>query len=192
MLYASRGADDYICLTEVYLVMCNAPDCCCASKEQYTMHDIAAMDTIMRDIARCMQETGAARVTNVQLVLGASGHLTGEAAHRHFEFMVARTPVEGASLSIAWIPALYQCTSCANRFESCESREGVMCPRCGKSAIEVEHQNVCYVSAVDVAFPDEVNAQATTSEHVRLRNTSFDNAVRRAGTSSHHYVCYHR
>src|SRR5215467_1190845 len=114
------------------------------------MHEVAAMRGMVRSVLECMQQAGASRVTNVQLVLGASGHFTADAAHQHFEALVKGTPIEDASLTVQWLPAQYQCFSCLHRFESSGPASQVACPRCGEVALEVNHQDVCYVSAIDV------------------------------------------
>ena len=116
------------------------------------MHEATAMQEIVRNILHCMQQAGASRVINVQLVLGASGHLTAEAANQHFEALVNGTPIEGASLTIQWLPAQYQCFFCLHRFESGEPSNHVTCPVCGEAALEVGHRDMCSVSAIDVSF----------------------------------------
>lgn len=124
------------------------------------MHEVAAMRGMVRTVLECMQQAGASRVTNVQLVLGASGHLTADAAYQHFEALVKGTPIEDASLTIQWLPAQYQCFFCLHRFESCEPSNQVTCPECGEVALEVSHQDVYYVSAIDVSFENEKEAGA--------------------------------
>ncbi len=124
------------------------------------MHEVAAMRGMVRTVLECMQQAGASRVTNVQLVLGASGHLTADAAYQHFEALVKGTPIEDASLTIQWLPAQYQCLFCLRRFESCEPSNQVTCPECGEVALEAGHQDVCYVSAIDVSFENEKEAGA--------------------------------
>jgi hydrogenase nickel incorporation protein HypA/HybF len=118
------------------------------------MHEAAAMQGIVRNILHCMQQAGASRVINVQLVLGAAGHLTAEAANQHFEALVNGTPIEGASLTIQWLPAQYQCFFCLHRFESGEPSNHVTCPECGEAALEVGHRDMCSVSAIDVSFEE--------------------------------------
>ena len=124
------------------------------------MHEAAAMQGMVRAVLQCMKQVGASRVTNVQLILGASGHLTADAAYQHFEVLVKGTPIEDASLTIQWLPAQYQCFFCQHRFESSEPSDQVTCPECGEVALEVGHQDVCYVSAIDVAFKDGEEADA--------------------------------
>ncbi len=116
------------------------------------MHEVAAIQGVVRTTLECMRAAGASRVTHVQMVIGASGHFTADAVYQHFEVLTKDTPIEGASLSIQWLPATYQCFSCLHRFESGEPSEQVVCPRCGEIALEIEHRDVCQVSSIDVSF----------------------------------------
>ena len=119
------------------------------------MHEVAAMQGMIRTVLDCLYKAGGTTVTNVQLVLGASGHFTAEAALQHFEAMTLGTPAEGASLTIQWLPATYWCFSCLHRFESLEPSIQVTCPRCGDAALEIDHQDICYVSAIDITGVEE-------------------------------------
>ena len=119
------------------------------------MHEAAVMQGVVRTVLECLQQTGASRVTHVQMVIGVSGHFTAEAAHQYFEVLVKGTSAEGASLSIQWVPAKFQCFACLHQFERCEPTVQVSCPRCGESALEVGHQDVCSVSAIDVTSEQE-------------------------------------
>jgi hydrogenase nickel incorporation protein HypA/HybF len=116
------------------------------------MHEVAAMQGVVSTILEAMRQAGGSRITQVQLKLGASGHLTEEAARQHFAVLAAGTPAQDAALEITWLAAAYQCFSCLHRFERCEPTAQVTCPRCGAVALEVGHQNVCAVSAIDVSF----------------------------------------
>jgi hydrogenase nickel incorporation protein HypA/HybF len=119
------------------------------------MHEVAAMQGMVWTVLEHMQQAGASHVTQVQLMLGASGHFTEEAARQHFAVLAAGTPAENATLEITWLPVTYQCFSCLHRFASCEPAEQMTCPQCGGQALVIEHQDVCYVFAIDVAFDDE-------------------------------------
>ena len=122
------------------------------------MHEVAVMQNVVQTILARMQQAGACRVTEAQLVIGASGHFTEDAARLHFEALTRGTPIEGAELSISWLPASFQCFSCSHRFESYEPSEQVACPRCADMALEIGHKDICFVSAIDVTDSE--------SEHV--------------------------
>jgi len=119
------------------------------------MHEVAAMQGAVRTILEQMRAAGGSHVTAVELVLGACGHFTEEAARQHFAVLTAGTPAEGAVLEMFWLPATFQCFSCLHRFETCEPAEQVTCPGCRGLALEIEHQDVCSVRAIDVACDEE-------------------------------------
>ena len=131
------------------------------------MHEIAAMQGMVRTVLECMQKAQAPRVTSVQLAISVSGHFTREAVHQHFEAFTKGTPIEGASLCIQWLPATYQCFSCLHRFESSEPSDQVVCPRCGEGALAVEHLDICSVSSIDVAFNDEADMTGVSPQALK-------------------------
>ena len=110
------------------------------------------MQGVVRTILASMEHAGAARVTNVQLELGASGHFTEEAVRQYFQLLTQDTPIEGATLTLSWLPATYQCLSCQHRFESTIS-PGI-CPQCGDVALEISHQDECSIRSIDVLPSD--------------------------------------
>ena len=95
------------------------------------MHEAAAMRSVVGAIVARAGEAGAARVTRVRLVLGASSHLTESAARQYYAVFAAGTPAAAADLEIAWLPATYQCLDCPQRFEDTRPPAQVVCPACG-------------------------------------------------------------
>jgi hydrogenase nickel insertion protein HypA len=106
------------------------------------------MQGVVKTILASMESAGAVRVASVHLELGSSEHFTEEAVHQYFQVLTHGTPIEGAALTLSWLPATYQCLSCQQRFESI-STTGT-CPHCGDVALEVAHQDGCNVRAIDV------------------------------------------
>ena len=118
------------------------------------MHEVAAMQGAVRTILEQMQQAGGSRVTTVELMLGACGHFTEEAARQHFAVLTMGTPAEDAALEIFWLPATFQCFACLQRFESCQPAEEVVCPRCGDMALQINHQDACSAKAIEVSFDE--------------------------------------
>jgi Zn finger protein HypA/HybF involved in hydrogenase expression len=119
------------------------------------MHEVAAMRGVVTTVLEHMQQAGGSRVTSVKLVLGASGHLTEEAARQHFAAFAAGTPAAAANVSISWLPATYQCFDCLHRFESTLPTADVVCPLCGAVALEITHEDVCSVRSIDIACDED-------------------------------------
>ena len=97
-----------------------------------------------------MHQAGGDCITSVHLSLGASSHMTEESARQHFAMLAVGTPAENAELIIQWLPAIYQCFSCGERFEVIEVAETVSCPHCDSVALEVAHQDLCYASEIKI------------------------------------------
>jgi hydrogenase nickel insertion protein HypA len=119
------------------------------------MHEVAVMQGVVKTILHSLSQAGASRVTNVQLIIGRSGHFTEENVRQHFKILTKDTPIEGASLTLSWLPATVQCLSCLHQFSCCESAEQTMCPICGDMVIEIDHQDTCFVSTIDVVAGEE-------------------------------------
>ena len=122
------------------------------------MHEGVVMQGVINTILASMENAGASRVTDVQLAVGTSGHFTEEAVRQYFLALTQGTPIEGATLTLSWLPATYQCLSCQQRFESTSST--ALCSQCGDVALEISHQDECYVRSIDVISPDESVGQA--------------------------------
>lgn len=113
------------------------------------------MREVVQTLLTSMQNAGATRVTGVQLELGISKHFTEEAVRQYFQILTQGTPIEGATLTLSWLPATYQCLSCQHRFES--TAETATCPLCGYFALEVAHQDGCHIREMHMLLADEAN-----------------------------------
>ena len=114
------------------------------------MHEAAAVQGMCSTAVEHAQAAGAKRITRIELTLGASDHFSEDVVRQHFELLAAGTLAEGASLDITWLPATYQCFSCLSRFQSVDQSDSVTCPICSGTALEVAHEDACYVTSIDV------------------------------------------
>lgn len=145
------------------------------------MHEVAMMQGAVATITETLERAQAARVTHVALTLGASGHLTEAAARQYFELFTRDTPIADAELEITWLPATYQCFACLSQFTSLAPAEQVVCPTCGAVALEVAHQDVCFVRAIEVEELAEVaDPVCATQTTPRAHNEAPPGSVRDA------------
>jgi Zn finger protein HypA/HybF involved in hydrogenase expression len=114
------------------------------------MHEIAVLQGAVHAALEAMRAAGATRLTHIHLVLGASGHLTEDAARQYFALLTKDTPAQEAHLDISWEPAEYQCFDCLCRFFSSLPETAVRCPECGGMALELAHSEVCFVREIQV------------------------------------------
>ncbi|HEU5200099.1 MAG TPA: hydrogenase maturation nickel metallochaperone HypA [Ktedonobacterales bacterium] len=118
------------------------------------MHEAAAITGAVNTALAYMRQADASRVTNIELEVGASAHLTEEAIRQYVAMLAANTPVEGTTVRIVWLPATYQCLDCGHCFESSQPTGEAVCPECEGVVLEMNHQDICSLSAIDVAFDD--------------------------------------
>ena len=118
-----------------------------------TMHEAAMMQKVVTTILTSAEQAGASRVTQVCLEVGVSGHFTEEAVRQYFLILARGTLLEGATLEVTWLPAVYQCLSCQQCFESASST--ARCPYCGDVAWEIAHHDTCFIRSIDLAFSEE-------------------------------------
>jgi hydrogenase nickel insertion protein HypA len=121
------------------------------------MHEVAAMRGAVTIALEQMRAASATRVTEVHMLLGASGHLTEAAARQHFAVFARGTPAEHATLTFTWLPATYKCLGCLRVFESTEPAVSVECPTCSAVALEIAHDETCAVQYVDVAYDEDAD-----------------------------------
>ncbi|HEX9037289.1 MAG TPA: hydrogenase maturation nickel metallochaperone HypA [Ktedonobacterales bacterium] len=114
------------------------------------MHEAAAIQGAVSVALERVAALGSPRVRAVELALGVSGHITDAIARQQFAICALGTPLETAALRIVWLPATYQCFTCLRQFSSVEPAEGVACPECGGVALEIAHDDACYIQAIDV------------------------------------------
>jgi Zn finger protein HypA/HybF involved in hydrogenase expression len=118
------------------------------------MHEAAAITGTVNTALEYMRQAGASRVTNFELEVGVSGHCTEEAIRQYVAMLTAGTPAEGASVRIVWLPATYQCLDCGHCFERSQPAREMMCPECRGIVLEMDHQDICRLRAIDVTFDD--------------------------------------
>lgn len=127
-------------------------DIACGKAGMDHMHEVAGMQNVVETLLASIEKARASRVTNVQRALSTYGHFTEVAVHLYFQALTRDTPIEGATLTLSWLPAPYQCLSCKHRFERISSTG--ICPHCGDASWEISHQDGCSIRTVDVVSPD--------------------------------------
>lgn len=116
------------------------------------MHEGAVMQAVVTAMLDSLKTLRRCRVTLVHLEIGTSGHFTEEAVRQYFQLFTQDTAAAGARLELFWLPATYQCLSCAHRFESAIS-PGI-CPHCGDVGLEIAHQDSCAIRRIEVVADD--------------------------------------
>ncbi|HZC06019.1 MAG TPA: hydrogenase maturation nickel metallochaperone HypA [Ktedonobacterales bacterium] len=119
------------------------------------MHERAVIEGAIVTALHRLDALGDPPVKGVDMVVGVSGHMTEDVLRQQFAISAAGTPLEQATLRIFWVPAQYQCFDCLSQFNSATPPEDVRCPACGGIALEIEHNDQCYISALDIGSLSE-------------------------------------
>jgi hydrogenase nickel incorporation protein HypA/HybF len=119
------------------------------------MHEVYLMQGVVKTILQSLSPSDTSRVTHVQLTIGVSRHLNQVNVQQYFRLLTKGTPAEDASLRISWLPATLQCLACSHQFSSYDPAEQVTCPQCGDMVLETEHQDICYVNAIDIITEED-------------------------------------
>ena len=94
------------------------------------------------------QREGAARVSSINLRLGALSSVVAEALQFSFEVAAAGTAAEGARLAVEQVPLVVFCPTCDA--ESALSSPVFACPRCGNPVSTVVSGKELEVTSVEL------------------------------------------
>ncbi len=119
------------------------------------MHERAIIEGAIGTALRRLSALGDPPVSAIDLVVGVSGHMTEDVLRQQFAISAAGTPLQQATIHIIWTPATYQCFDCLFQFSSAAPPEEVRCPECEGIALEISHQDECYISALETASMSE-------------------------------------
>ena len=112
------------------------------------MHEMAIAKRLVAEALERMDGERGDRLTEVEIVLGASAGLSPESVRQHFALAAQGTPAEGAVVHFTYEPSRYWCFDCMFEFSSRLHRDGA-CPRCGGSVVSIDREQLVYVRTVD-------------------------------------------
>ena len=99
------------------------------------MHELAITENILEIAVRHGQQAGAARVTELHLVIGQLSSIVDDSIQFYWDIISRDTICEGATLHFERIPAQLLCLDC-NLTYSFE-HELTACPNCDSSRVKV-------------------------------------------------------
>ncbi|MBI4769616.1 MAG: hydrogenase maturation nickel metallochaperone HypA [Chloroflexi bacterium] len=112
------------------------------------MHELGIIESLL-DVARQhAARAGAARVTDLYLVLGQLSEVAEDSARFYWDFVSRGTVCEGARLHFERVPALLHCLDCDRRFTL--TGEMTPCPDCGGGRLEVLAGEEFRLESIDV------------------------------------------
>ncbi len=113
------------------------------------MHELPVTQSILNIVVRHAEQAGAARITDIRLVIGQLSSIVDDSVQFYWDMIAAGTIAEGARLHFQRVPAQMQCQACGAAFALAASAD-FACPQCGSSDVRVTGGEEFYVESIDV------------------------------------------
>ena len=112
------------------------------------MHEMAVTQSILKIAIEHARQANAARITQINLVVGALSGVVDDAVQFYFDFLSQDTIAAQAQLVFDRRPATYRCRKCENTFHP----EGFdwECPACGALGFEILSGREFEISSIEI------------------------------------------
>ena len=112
------------------------------------MHELSVTESILKIVLRHAEQSGAARVTQIDLVIGDLSSIIDDSVQFYFDMISQGTLAENARLVFDRVPGQLRCWDCQTIF----APDGRMyaCPQCGSVRVEVIAGREFRVESIEV------------------------------------------
>ncbi len=112
------------------------------------MHELAVTEDILRIVQEHAERAGAARVTDIYVVIGDLSSFVDDSIQFYFDALSPGTVAEGATLHFKRIPVRFRCRVCSHEFQP--AGRDWRCPNCHALGGEVIAGKEFYVESIDI------------------------------------------
>ena len=112
------------------------------------MHEFAVTQGMLDTVLQEAGKHGAAKVTEIRLVIGDLSTILDESVQMYFDIMSKGTMAEGAKLIFRRIASRFRCKQCGNEYD--KPRLGFECPSCGGLGLPTGVGKEFYIESIDV------------------------------------------
>ena len=112
------------------------------------MHEYSITESILSLALEKANEAKAAKITQINLVLGEMSGIAAECVQFYFNHISRDTAADGASLSFETRPTSLRCHKCHNVFTPVDG--GLSCPECHEASIDIVTGRECYMESIEV------------------------------------------
>ena len=112
------------------------------------MHEFGLTQAVVETSIASAREAGAARVTEIRLVIGELTQVVEEAMDFAFDVLAEGTMCEGAKLSIGFVPPRSVCLDCGGEFGHDALHR--KCPMCGSPYTRVIAGRELEIDSIEV------------------------------------------
>ncbi len=115
------------------------------------MHELAITESILEIALRHAKAAGAARITDLYLVVGQLSSVVDDSVQFYWDFVSQDTPAAGSQLHFRRMPAELACQACD--FTYTYDGETLVCPSCGSPQVKVISGDQFYLESISVEEP---------------------------------------
>jgi len=112
------------------------------------MHELSVTESILEIAVRHGQNSGAARITNLYLVIGQLSSIIDDSVQFYWDIVSKDTLAENAKLHFRRIPTQLRCLDCNQEFAPV--KEDFACPECGSIRVKVSAGEEFFLEAIDI------------------------------------------
>ncbi|MFZ5915948.1 MAG: hydrogenase maturation nickel metallochaperone HypA [Chloroflexota bacterium] len=112
------------------------------------MHELSITESIMEIVLRHAGQAGAARVTQIDLVIGDLSSIVDDSVQFYFDLISQGTLAENARLVFHRVPGQLRCWDCQATFAP--DGRVYLCPECGGVRVEVVAGREFRVESIEV------------------------------------------
>ncbi len=112
------------------------------------MHEYAVTKNIVDIAVEEAQKAGAAKITDIRLVIGDLSSIIDESVQMYFDIISEGTIAQGAKLSFRRVPAKFKCPSCGLVYD--KPHKGFDCPVCGIPGFLTGGGKEFYIESMEV------------------------------------------
>jgi hydrogenase nickel incorporation protein HypA/HybF len=112
------------------------------------MHEYAVTEGIINTVMAEAKKAGAARITEIRLVIGDLSTIVDDSVQMYFDIMSEDTIAHGAKLTFVRIPGEFKCTECGHVY--IKPAKGYDCTVCGGLGLPTGRGKEFYIESMDV------------------------------------------
>jgi hydrogenase nickel incorporation protein HypA/HybF len=112
------------------------------------VHELAVTESILEISNRYAKESGALKVTSINLVIGKLSSIVDDSIQFYWDIISEESICKGATLVFDRRPAFIKCNECSTEYEI----DGALkpCPACGSPNIFVKSGEEFFVDSIEI------------------------------------------
>jgi hydrogenase nickel incorporation protein HypA/HybF len=127
------------------------------------MHEVSLAQGILDAVLAEAAKYGKARVTAVNLRIGALSHVVHDSLQLAFEMLSKDTAADGAALQINTISGKARCRKCGAETEIAPDQW--LCPKCESTSLEITGGRELQIESFEIE--EETSAQGTGNDETQ-------------------------